>query len=634
MKLRIVPFLFLLMYSFQLVAQNDQDIIDYIEKYKTLAIEEQVRIGVPASITLAQGIHESTAGKSELAINGNNHFGIKCKSTWTGDTILHDDDKRQECFRKYISPEQSYIDHSDFLKGSNRYSFLFDLEVTDYIGWASGLKRAGYATNPVYVRRLTDLVEKYNLQQYTYEAQKKKFATVGEVVPDKDNLNNFNQVEDPNIFYKGLKGFWAKKGDLLLDKSVMNNIRYQRLLDLNNLPDAPLENDMFLFVEKKRKTGTVEFHIVKEGETMQLISQKEAILLENLFAYNNMQDGQEAEPGEQLSLQYKSYGTPRLKPKTIETIPSEVKVNEPVVSNEPTKEQSSEVINPLIPKVENHQEVVQQETEKSAPVTEPIIVEVAKSSNPDIIDLDKARRTEALLTGNKPAETPMTQTIPIKEPEKLVQVTYGNTPKAIDIKQEPVAVKEEPIPVKEEPKKEIPKAPKRTYNEPGISDSVKVLKQRFDDAVYRPLPERKKIEPTPTELKPVAPKVETKPATTKATTTETKKVEETKKPTTSKKDTKITEEKKAKVEQTKTGIVRELKKEESKIDVKKDAKKPDVNKVDTKKVEAKKTSKPTEDKLNAKTKQSKEVTTKKEVKKTDLKKKEKVITKPEPKKKK
>lgn len=98
MKLRIVPFLFLLMCNLQLIAQNDQDVLDYIEKYKTLAIEEQVRIGVPASITLAQGIHESTAGKSELAVNGNNHFGIKCKSTWTGDTILHDDDKRQECF--------------------------------------------------------------------------------------------------------------------------------------------------------------------------------------------------------------------------------------------------------------------------------------------------------------------------------------------------------------------------------------------------------------------------------------------------------------------------------------------------------------------------------------------------------
>ena len=627
MKLRIVPFLFLLMCNLQLIAQNDQDVLDYIEKYKTLAIEEQVRIGVPASITLAQGIHESTAGKSELAVNGNNHFGIKCKSTWTGDTILHDDDKRQECFRKYISPEQSYIDHSDFLKGSNRYSFLFDLEVTDYIGWASGLKRAGYATNPAYVRRLTDLVEKYNLQQYTYEAQKKKFATVGEVIPDKDNTSNFNQAQDPNIFYKGLKGFWAKKGDLLLDKSVMNNIRYQRLLDINDLPDAPLENDMFLFVEKKRKTGTVEFHVVKDNETMQLISQKEAILLEYLYAYNNMQAGQEPETGEQLSLQYKAYGTPRLKPMTITSTPTptETKPTETVVSNEPVKEQPKEVNNPIPVKVEETKVVVQQETEKTAPIQEPIKVEVAKSSNPDIIDLDKARRTEALLAGNKPVETPITKSVPTKEPEKLVQVTYGNTPKIEEVKHEPIPVKEEPKIVKEEPKKEIPQAPKRTYNEPGVSESVKVLKQRFDEAVYRPLPEPKKVDPIPTEVKPVAPKVEPKATTppNKVTKPETKTTDDTKKPT-PKVETKITEGKNAKVEQTKTGIVREVKKADPKKDIK----------TETKKVDAKKTTKSSDEKLNSKTKQTKEVTKKVDTKKPDSKKKETTNKKPEPKKKK
>jgi hypothetical protein len=135
-----------------------------IEKYKKLAIDEQIRSGVPAAITLAQGIHEAAAGTSELAIEANNHFGIKCKSTWTGMTYLHDDDAKQECFRKYSSAEQSYTDHSDFLRKNNRYSALFELEMTDYIGWATELKRAGYATNPAYVKRLTDIIEKYNLQ--------------------------------------------------------------------------------------------------------------------------------------------------------------------------------------------------------------------------------------------------------------------------------------------------------------------------------------------------------------------------------------------------------------------------------------------------------------------------------------
>jgi len=538
MKFYIAPFILLLMCNFSSFAQNEQDATDYIEKYKKLAIEEQVRIGVPASITLAQGIHESSAGKSELATKGNNHFGIKCKSTWTGDTILHDDDKKQECFRKYISPEQSYIDHSDFLKGSNRYSFLFDLEVTDYIGWASGLKRAGYATNPAYVRRLTDLVEKYNLQQYTYEALKKKFSTpVGEIVPEKDNTN-FKVVDDPSNMYKGLKGFWITKGESLVDKAVMNNIRYQRLLELNDLPDAPLDQDMFIFLEKKRKTGTVEFHTVKDGETMVIIAQKEAMQLENLFTFNNMKPGQEAEVGEQLTLQYKAYGNPKLKtapvvetPATSTTIVSETKPKEDVV-------------------------IIQQEVEKKV-IPE---VSVKEISNPAILDLEKARRTEALLSG-KPVEEKIivpVESKPIeikKEDAKLVQVTYGKT------EETPKPVEEKPKPV-EEPIKPKPILPKRVYNEPGVSDSVKVLKEKFDQIVYQPLPEKKKIDPP--VVTPPAKKEETKPITP------TKNVEPKTTPEPKKTDDKKVTGKTADVEKTATGIKREAKKETPKKDVKKD----------------------------------------------------------------
>lgn len=526
------------MFSLSALAQPEQDVVTYIETYSKLAMEEQNRLGVPAAITLAQGIHESAAGKSELAMNGNNHFGIKCKSNWLGDTMRHDDDKKQECFRKYISAEQSYIDHSDFLKGSNRYAFLFDLDVTDYIGWASGLKRAGYATNPLYVRKLTDLVEKYNLQKYTYEALKKKFETPGEIVPNKDanTTSNLAQVDDPNKSYKGLRGFWAQKGELLLDKSVANGIKYKTLLEFNDLPDEPLSQDMFLFVEKKRKTGTVEFHTVKDGETMQFISQKEAIQLRSLYAFNNMNEGEEPEVGEQLSLQYKSYGTPRLKPAPATA--AETKVN---TTDAPA---SSQTESP--------------QPQKEAPSTSNVEVktETKLIDNPAILNLEKARRTEALLGGGKldeKVEVKVENKAPV---EKLVNVQYGTTPTTEIPKAE-----SKPVEVAEI-KKEKPKAPKRTYNEPNVSESVKVLKEKFDEIVYLPLPEKKPVDQAPPTEKSTQAKVTTPIQASK---------QETKKDTASKKiisakETKTIETKTAKVEKTSTGIVREVKKNDAKTE--------------------------------------------------------------------
>lgn len=142
----------------------------YIAKYSAMAVEEMYRSGVPASITLAQGLLESGMGKSTLATNANNHFGIKCHK-WDGNKVYHDDDKPQECFRSYDSAEDSFKDHSDFLRYHDRYKFLFDLEPTDYKGWANGLKAAGYATSPTYPEKLISLIERYELY---------KFDTVGE----------------------------------------------------------------------------------------------------------------------------------------------------------------------------------------------------------------------------------------------------------------------------------------------------------------------------------------------------------------------------------------------------------------------------------------------------------------------
>src|SRR5215203_1918552 len=155
-------------------AQPPNIINDYVSKFKDIAIEEMKRTGVPAAITLAQGIHETSAGQSILVIKSNNHFGIKCKSEWTGPSVSHDDDARGECFRKYSSPYDSYRDHSDFLASRSHYASLFRLDPTDYEAWAKGLKKAGYATNPKYPQILIKLINDYDLQDYTLIAMGSK----------------------------------------------------------------------------------------------------------------------------------------------------------------------------------------------------------------------------------------------------------------------------------------------------------------------------------------------------------------------------------------------------------------------------------------------------------------------------
>jgi flagellum-specific peptidoglycan hydrolase FlgJ len=174
MKKWSLPFIACLLLSMSSFAQSSSVIRNYIDRFKDIAIAEEIRTGVPAAITLAQGIHETSAGQSDLVTRSNNHFGIKCKTEWTGDKVYHDDDARGECFRKYDQPEQSYRDHSDFLKTRPFYSSLFKLDPTDYEGWAFGLKKAGYATNPKYPQILIKLIRDYNLQEYTLVALGRK----------------------------------------------------------------------------------------------------------------------------------------------------------------------------------------------------------------------------------------------------------------------------------------------------------------------------------------------------------------------------------------------------------------------------------------------------------------------------
>ena len=175
-------------------AQPPEDIIEYISRYKRLAMQEMQRSGVPAAIKLAQGIHETSAGKSVLVLKSNNHFGIKCKSNWTGKSVSHDDDARGECFRSYNSPMDSYRDHSNFLRGSDRYASLFNLDPTDYKAWAFGLRKAGYATNPKYAPIIIKIIEDYNLAQYTLIA-------MGKMSPEEEVIARAPGVDpvDPGV---------------------------------------------------------------------------------------------------------------------------------------------------------------------------------------------------------------------------------------------------------------------------------------------------------------------------------------------------------------------------------------------------------------------------------------------------
>jgi len=306
-------------------AQNPEAIRNYINQYKDLAIEEMQRTGVPASIKLAQGIHETTAGTSILVLKSNNHFGIKCKSEWRGEFVRHDDDARGECFRKYSSPEDSYRDHSDFLKSSPRYATLFNMNPTDYKSWAYGLKQAGYATNPDYPEILIKLIEEYNLQDYTLialgNAKPSLEITRPSVAKEKtadENKNTEPIIQQPqypegNFIINLTKVVYVKKGTSYLAIANQYNIDLSRIFEFNDIPRSEVsEKDQLIYLQRKRKIGNNEFHIVQAGESLSDIAQNEAIRLESLLELNWLKSGDKPAVGEQLSLHNKSAVMPKL----------------------------------------------------------------------------------------------------------------------------------------------------------------------------------------------------------------------------------------------------------------------------------------------------------------------------------
>lgn len=305
--------------AFVIKAQDMLTPVQYIEMYKDLAIREMKRMGVPAAITLAQGILETESGNSDLVKKSNNHFGIKCKSSWTAETVTHDDDAKGECFRSYKSAEDSYRDHSNFLRGNDRYSFLFNLDVKDYQGWAYGLKKAGYATNPKYPQILIKHIEQYNLQQYTlqgagevpvfntaqYQADKEETPVAEKAAQETKDNDSQSMLDIGNkvLTVNGSKCVFAGKGTSLLVVATKNNIPLAKLLGFNELAeDGMLTKNQYVFLEKKPKTGDKDFYVAKGGESLYDIAQANGVQMEPMLSYNKLWGNEDIKAGTKIFL--------------------------------------------------------------------------------------------------------------------------------------------------------------------------------------------------------------------------------------------------------------------------------------------------------------------------------------------
>ena len=286
----------------------------YVETYAQIAVDEMNRSGIPASITLAQGILESGDGRSDLASKSNNHFGIKCHSDWDGERVYHDDDEKDECFRKYENVRFSFEDHTDFLVRGSRYAFLFDLDPIDYKGWAKGLQRAGYATSPSYADRLIKIIKEAEL--YTYDEPQVEIAQVSDQnLSDKKGptLNGKNRVVrgDRKKFVihrvkhvTGMSPFIElKSGESIESVADSIHMRIAVLLDIN---DATWETTFHtgdrIYVDFKRANAQQKWVKVVSGQDMRMISQAYGIKLKKLYKYNGYRVGQQPKVGEQLRL--------------------------------------------------------------------------------------------------------------------------------------------------------------------------------------------------------------------------------------------------------------------------------------------------------------------------------------------
>ena len=289
----------------------------YIDKYSSLAVEEMYRTGVPASITLAQGLLESGYGLSELAVKGNNHFGIKCHNTWTGAKVYHDDDAKGECFRKYDSPEESFRDHSDFLRYRDRYKFLFDLELTDYRGWAHGLRKAGYATDPKYPEKLIRLIEEYGLHMYDapFDMSEEPVAHPVPQSPAKLEQPRPLSGSQREVFrfdlsrqlysQNGVPFVYAAEGETYATIARSYRLFVKEILKFNDLDEEEeLLPGTVVYLRKKKKASHpgLDRYVVEEGQTLRDISQRFAVRMKDMCRRNGIEKDHVLREGDILQL--------------------------------------------------------------------------------------------------------------------------------------------------------------------------------------------------------------------------------------------------------------------------------------------------------------------------------------------
>ncbi|MFI5172618.1 MAG: glucosaminidase domain-containing protein [Chitinophagales bacterium] len=396
--------IFLLLTTLTLIAgQPSQAVLDYIEQYKEIAVNEMIEFRIPASITLAQGILESGAGQSELAKKSNNHFGIKCHSDWTGDKVYYDDDAKDECFRKYDDVADSYRDHSEFLSKKGRYASLFELDPDDYKGWAKGLKEAGYATNPKYADMLINLIEEYELNKLDKmslaEVKKndKKVTAENENKKDEKETAQKNNQKDKSAsdkkadkkedrfkwggyseevyYYNRIPTINIKQGDTPEKLANDHRIKLSLLKDYNDIENGgELVPGTKFYLQPKRKKGSTKYHVVKEGETMWIISREEGVRLGYLYKYNYLEPGQEPATGEEINLRSKRKDEVKLKSE---------------VGSKKEEEKKPPVVNPQ--SSENKTDVIESNKEERIEEKEAMKIEVKEQ---DIFIEDVEEETE------------------------------------------------------------------------------------------------------------------------------------------------------------------------------------------------------------------------------------------------
>lgn len=296
--MRLLSIVFAMIFSLSATAQRQMTTAQYIQTYQSIAVEQMRKYKIPASITLAQAIVESGNGGSRLAVSANNHFGIKCSNKWSGARIYHDDDRKGECFRKYRSAEESFVDHSLFLTSNSRYAALFKLKITDYRGWAHGLKAAGYATNPQYAQLLIRQIENNNLQRFDVKS-------TASVNSSNDGIKaKPDKYERTYGFNNGVKFVVARTGDTFSSLASQYRIGFDKLLSFNDLSmPIPLKDGTTVYLKRKKsKSSTTQSHTVQKGETLHTIAQQYGIKLKSLKSHNRKLKKQNVQVGQILKL--------------------------------------------------------------------------------------------------------------------------------------------------------------------------------------------------------------------------------------------------------------------------------------------------------------------------------------------